>query len=407
MPSGGSSKQQLVNKYLHPAKQSNSMTGEDINTWYARYCSGKVLLFVCLGLMIAGQVTQNISAPLWHDRLPKDTCRDAFVMYLIMISWYPVMFFVTNICINIISKKGNIFGFLTKYSRSEHWQIFNTGLCDALNGALVIPASPTSRTPAVVAALIGSTTLLPMIRIKHFYFGVKTTKPYNTINFFLVICLYTVSAYTIVYPAAMQPEENKHQLYWWLIFFIGSVFGQFYNVQQELTFKQWELHTFTEFVEYLFWQTFYLFLWGFALIWMDVLPNFGDAHENDLKCSLHDTFQHSFEQPAFTYNALFNLGYYVTYITACVVNKSDALLGTVASVMVTALVTTVSYPSGELTPDKDVVAIGLIPLTLMSSAVSLYMFLRWVETTGVYDVAPRSRASIQQQQTEYSSLING
>lgn len=42
---------------------------------------------------------------------------------------------------------------------------------------------------------------------------------------------------------------------------------------------------------YLFWQTFYLMLWGFSFIWMDVIPHFGQATDAaSLRCNLVDTF---------------------------------------------------------------------------------------------------------------------
>ncbi len=338
-----------------------------------------------VALLVLGQATQNLSVPLWINRLPEDSCVDAFVLFLIMILWYPVMFFITSVIVNLWKREAPL-QFIIKYTRQDHWAIFKTGFFDALNGALVIPASPTDRTPAVVAALIGSTTLLPLILIKHYYLGLpaSSTRHYKSREFMLVLVLYFASAYTLVYPTLHHNDTIGPNVYWWLVFFVGSCCGQFYNVQQEKSFKFWSHSSFQEYVGYLFWQTFYLCLWGYALIWMDLIPNFGQAAEQGLPCGLADTFKYSFQQPALAYNILFNVGYYITYIAACFVNTSDALLGTVASVLVTALVTAISYPIAELTPDQSVVEIGLVPLTIFLSAASMYTYSLWSKETGIY-----------------------
>eukprot|EP00035_Acanthoeca_spectabilis_P028317 m.470077 g.470077 ORF g.470077 m.470077 type:complete len:372 (-) comp29386_c0_seq1:62-1177(-) len=354
-------------------------------------------LYGCVLLMICGQAAQNVSAPLWAGRLARgpDDCPDAFVMFLIMILWYPVLFAFASLVGELVEQRP-LFSFLSRFKLADHRIILLTGLCDALNGALVIPASPTERTPAVVAALIMSTTLLPTIVLKHFYFGVQTTRHYCTTKFATIVVVYSCAAYTVVYTPVEREKQLGEQVHWWLIFFVGSILGQFYNVQQELSFKQWGLDTMSDFMAYLFWQTFYLMLWGWGpLIWMDVVPNFGDAAEHGLQCSLSSTITSSFKEPAIAYNVLFNMGYFVTYITACYVNKVDALIGTVAGVISTALVVVISYGNSELTPDKSVVNIGLVPLTLILAATALILYSQWSTKSGVYDVDSR---------VEYKSL---
>jgi hypothetical protein len=61
---------------------------------------------------------------------------------------------------------------------------------------------------------------------------------------------------TVVYTPATDSDRLGHQLYWWLIFLVGVIFGQFYNIQQEKTFKEWGLTTMSDYMDYLFWQTF-------------------------------------------------------------------------------------------------------------------------------------------------------
>jgi hypothetical protein len=177
-----------------------------------------IFFYFIVFVMIVGQATQNVSAPLWYGRLDhtnwtshpsknhsgqhdvvsnRGGCADAYVMYLIMIIWYPVLFFFTAIGFNLKAGK-KPFSFLWRWNTwGEHWTIIKTGLCDALNGALVIPASPSSRTPPVVASLISATTLLPLILIKHYYFGIRNAREhYFSANFAVVMVLYVCAAYT-------------------------------------------------------------------------------------------------------------------------------------------------------------------------------------------------------------------
>ena len=36
---------------------------------------------------------------------------------------------------------------------------------------------------------------------------------------------------------------GDYKVYWWVIFFVGAIFGNFYNVQQERSFREWGLAT--------------------------------------------------------------------------------------------------------------------------------------------------------------------
>eukprot|EP00056_Hartaetosiga_gracilis_P021056 m.22542 g.22542 ORF g.22542 m.22542 type:complete len:421 (-) comp8861_c0_seq1:90-1352(-) len=358
---------------------------------FAKKVMKGVVGVIAVLVLVVTQSMQNLSFPLWINRLPKDSCVSPFVNFLLCCMVFVFFFFLTSIGVNV-ARRNHPFAFLWKYSGKQHLSIFATGLFDALNGALVLPSSPSDRTPPLVTALIGSTTLLPLIIVKHFYllgWGKGKLKHYNTPSFAMVIILYLSAAYTIVYPIAKQDAHVGDNVYWWVIFFVGACFGQFYNVQQEKFFKvhHTQHRHVGDFCEYLFWQTLYMTCWGFALIWMDIIPNFGSSvNGQTLQCSLYDTMRFSFHPPALLYFGLFSIGYYLAYIVACFVNTSDALVGTVASVLVTSVVIIVSYPIKELTPDKKVVSIGLVPLTIILSSASMYMYMKWSKQTRIYEI---------------------
>jgi hypothetical protein len=146
-----------------------------------------------------------------------------------------------------------------------------------------------------------------------------------------------------------------------------------------------------------------LMLWGWGMIFVDLIPGFGDAAEHGLGCSLSSTFKYSFESSALLWNFMFNFGYYITYITACYVNKFDALIGCVGSVISAALVIAVSYPIEELTPDKDVVNIALVPLTLILSCTAMVLYTRWSKDTGIYERRGALLGTVLERSTQFTS----
>ncbi len=350
---------------------------------------------ICTALMAAlfSQSGVTVTLPLWLNRLGH--CGDPFVAFLITTWVYPVLFFISAV-VMWSRYRDSAFGFLQKYSVEEHRQIMFTGLIDALNGALVLPASQPSRTPPIIASLISNLMLLPMIIIKHYHFGLRGIQAYKTKSFVSTVILYFGAAYTIVYVPAHNSERINTDVYWWLVYFVGCVFGFYYNLQQEIFFKERPdaHHHMTDYAGYLFWQTFYLMVFGWAFAWLDVIPRFGNIDitgesdtrvDEQVRCNLRETIVDSwYTTPALFFNIAFNLCYYINYIGAAVVNREDFLHTTFGSVLSTALVAIVSYPITELTPDKAVVDIGLVPLTLVLSTAAAVSFTDWARRNRVF-----------------------
>ena len=140
-----------------------------------------------------------------------------------------------------------------------------------------------------------------------------------------------------------------------------------------------------EFLGYLTWQTFYLMLWAYFLFWLNLIPGFGSRTVSDLARCMQYNFARSFTSTSgLGYNTMFNIGYYASYIASCYVNTFDALLGIIASAATTAIVTAISYPVPELTPDKSVIDLWLVPLTLSLSCLAMYFFARWTDSNEPY-----------------------
>ena len=93
-----------------------------------------------------GQVAQNVSLPLWVDSTNENTSGPTvdsyFVLSFASLS-FVVIFGLGTLLTRIFSPKD--IGETEK--RFPHLLLFLVGLCDTLNGALVVFASKGSRTP--------------------------------------------------------------------------------------------------------------------------------------------------------------------------------------------------------------------------------------------------------------------
>ena len=74
---------------------------------------------------------------------------------------------------------------------------------------------------------------------------------------------------------------------------------------------------------------------------------------------------------------MFNIGYYIAFIASCYINKHDALVGTASQLITSALVIIICYPINQLTPDRSVVMIGLLPITFILGAMVNVTYYKW------------------------------
>ena len=106
-------------------------------------------------LAYAGQLGQNVSLPLWVDSTNENTSGSTVDSYFVLsfssLS-FVILFGFGSLIIRIISPKD--LGETER--RFPHRLLFLIGLCGALNGVLVVFASPGSRTPPYLQAILGN-----------------------------------------------------------------------------------------------------------------------------------------------------------------------------------------------------------------------------------------------------------
>ena len=109
-------------------------------------------------LTVIGQVGQNVSLPLWTDSTNEKTTGQSvdsyFVLSFASLS-FVIIFGLGTLFLRIFSPE-DIGETEKRFPRSL---LFLVGLCDALNGALVVFASKGSRTPPYLQAILGNFTI--------------------------------------------------------------------------------------------------------------------------------------------------------------------------------------------------------------------------------------------------------
>ena len=136
------------------------------------------IIFACL--TIAGQVGQNVSLPLWIDSTshgssstgnrtdPTQNSPSSGKFYQPRVDSYFVYSFAS---LSFVIIFGTALLFIRVFQperlgeterRFPHLQLFLIGMCDALNGVLVVFASSGARTPPYLQAILGNFAI-PMV----------------------------------------------------------------------------------------------------------------------------------------------------------------------------------------------------------------------------------------------------
>ena len=114
---------------------------------------------------VVGQVGQNVSLPLWSSATQPCNSSSNSSKYTAVMDPYFVLSFASLsfvVIFGITTLLIAIAGSITKDDlRFPQWQLFLIGLFDALNGLLVVYASPSARTAPFLQAVLGN-FLIPL-----------------------------------------------------------------------------------------------------------------------------------------------------------------------------------------------------------------------------------------------------
>lgn len=157
--------------------------------------------------------------------------------------------------------------------RSQHWIVVVIGICDALNGLLVVYSSVADRTPGALQAILSQSvipfTLLFSIPIlKKRYSGMQLV---GGVLSFLGIVISLIPTFISI------KHTGSFAFYWPGIFLIGNVPAVLMNIFEEKVFKD----TKKEYDIFLLlaYESLYQFLTITLLFWVDIIPGFGTSKD--------------------------------------------------------------------------------------------------------------------------------
>ncbi|KAI8501393.1 hypothetical protein Bbelb_206640 [Branchiostoma belcheri] len=286
-------------------------------------------------LNVAGQVTQNISLPLWIDAATpggpnttangtahNDTSAPHIVPYFVFsgASFSFVVIFGT--CLAGAFLLGHITETDLKF---PHTLLFLVGLFDALNGVLVVNASSGTRTAPYLQAILGNFTIPITILLRLLILRRKPTARKFTCSMLVLVSLFICLLPKMI-PAlgadTAPGAKGAAGVLWPLCFMIGFVPAAVMNVIEEKVMKMTPgaRREQISLIWFLFWESVYQFLCAAALFWTDIIPGFGNSADiHDFGENVAFGFLCFFggrgctSQPG-SRGTLFILGYAVSYI---------------------------------------------------------------------------------------------
>jgi len=233
---------------------------------------------------IAGQVGQNVSLPLWIDSTNGNrsgrSVDSYFVLSFASLS-FVIIFGLGTLFIRIFSPQE--LGETDK--RFPQLLLFLIGLCDALNGALVVFASKGSRTPPYLQAILGNFMIPLTILFRVLIVRKRPTLLKLLCGLAVVVGLFVCLIPTIFPGVDPKAEKTKSEangvsrVMWPLIFMLGFIPAAIMNVLEEyvVKMKNQTSRKGINLVYFLFWTSLYQLICVGSLFWLDILPWYGNV----------------------------------------------------------------------------------------------------------------------------------
>jgi hypothetical protein len=240
--------------------------------WRNRSIASKYKAVLWAILTIVAQTGQNVTLPLFADAIGGGGGTPYFVV------WFSTFAFAVGFGIMLvfmwIFTEGEI-GAAERATLSVRGQtgLLQIGLADALNGMLVVFASPSSRTAPYLQAILGN-FLIPLTIIMRMVLVRKLPSKKQALAALLVLVGLFVSLIpTIANWTAPGPEQQQQGVMWPALFMLGFVPAACMVVAEEKA-----LHgplTGVNVVWVVFWVNVWDLVFITAFMWVDLIPGYG------------------------------------------------------------------------------------------------------------------------------------
>ncbi|XP_061188243.1 uncharacterized protein LOC133196351 [Saccostrea echinata] len=223
-------------------------------------------------LNVFSNVTMNVSLPVFAGTMD-EIGGDAFVLLLNTCFVIGVLFVLTNLFAKCVIDKSTTFRMTSSIKI-----IFALGLFTALNGILVVFASPPNRTPGYLQGIL-STTTIPFTIICRLIFLRKGISVIRALCTCLVMAGLFITAEPQIFGINSADDSNTAEestsarILWPLCFALGFLPIGIMNVICEKELKNSEAKSFN----FIMWSQFTQIICMACLFWTDFIPGFGMA----------------------------------------------------------------------------------------------------------------------------------
>lgn len=239
-------------------------------------------------LAVVGQVGENVSLPLWSNAASSNCSiyrsatssgnMDSYFILSFASFSYVVIFGVITLVMFVVRRKSITYDDLT----FPQWQFMLIGLCDALNGILIVFAAPPNRTAPFLQAILGNIVIPLTIILRLLILRKKPTILKILAAGFVIVGLVLSLIPVITGMDKDSKSENQdwldqptaNRILWPLCFMIGFVPATLMNVIEEMSLKDSRK---VNMFYLLFWTSLYQLITVMCFFWVDILPQFGFA----------------------------------------------------------------------------------------------------------------------------------
>ncbi|KNC54765.1 uncharacterized protein AMSG_01616 [Thecamonas trahens ATCC 50062] len=307
--------------------------------------SPTVLAVICVIGAVLGGVTQNVALPLWLVALDDSSAgANPYFVLTFASAAYVVIFGLVVAYLKLFT---NALGEVE--ARFPHKFLALIGACDALNGILVVFASPPQRTAPFLQALLGNAIIPFTFAGSYLLLHRKTTWKHVACAALCVLGLLialTPTIFNLDDVAERYSSSSSARYVWPMVFMVGFLPAALMNIYEEKVLKTIGASASSmgrlNLYFMLFWTSLYQLLTAGLAFWAAFIPGFGvstaKAFPNSMWVNLQCTFGGAGCSWAPFFAVVFIGGYVASYVFGGFLFRyASANYNVVASSLVTPL----------------------------------------------------------------------
>lgn len=288
--------------------------------------------------IILGQTGQNVCLPVFADNIGGAGGTPYFVVWFSSLA-FVILFGAIIVLMWLLGMLTNSDAAMLSFRKQAG--PLQIGLADALNGMMVVFASPSSRTPPYLQAILGNLMIPLTILIRTWY-----VRKVPTLKQGLAALLVLGGLFLSLYPTlAGGDSHTQPNMLWPLWFMAGFIPAAFMNVVEEDVLS--EEHRGVNMIIFVFSLNFWQLVFVTCFFWVDVIPHYGMSSDlnswaqhmqNGFECFF---FSSSCGGHAFGWGMAFILFYMLSYVASGLLLKfsQDALWQVLVTTIVSPIAT--------------------------------------------------------------------